>query len=48
LREVGLGARLDNFPAQLSGGRNNSGCHFARALGQSNPKLLLCDEPTAP
>ncbi|WP_034549489.1 ABC transporter ATP-binding protein [Carnobacterium funditum] len=44
LREVGLGARLDNFPAQLSGGEQQR-VAIARALAKQ-PKLLLCDEPT--
>ena len=44
LREVGLGERLDNFPAQLSGGEQQR-VAIARALAK-NPKLLLCDEPT--
>ncbi len=44
LRAVGLGARLDNFPAQLSGGEQQR-VAIARALAK-NPKLLLCDEPT--
>lgn len=44
LRQVGLGARLDNFPSQLSGGEQQR-VAIARALAK-NPKLLLCDEPT--
>lgn len=44
LRHVGLGERLDNFPAQLSGGEQQR-VAIARALAK-NPKLLLCDEPT--
>ncbi|MGB4442767.1 MAG: ABC transporter ATP-binding protein [Coriobacteriia bacterium] len=44
LREVGLGHRLDNFPAQLSGGEQQR-VAIARALAK-NPRLLLCDEPT--
>jgi putative ABC transport system ATP-binding protein len=44
LEEVGLGERLNNFPAQLSGGEQQR-VAIARALGK-NPKLLLCDEPT--
>ena len=44
LREVGLGERLDNFPAQLSGGEQQR-VAIARALAK-RPKLLLCDEPT--
>ncbi|MGI5898833.1 MAG: ABC transporter ATP-binding protein [Christensenellales bacterium] len=44
LKEVGLGERKDNFPAQLSGGEQQR-VAIARALAK-NPKLLLCDEPT--
>ena len=44
LKRVGLGDRLDNFPAQLSGGEQQR-VAIARALVK-NPKLLLCDEPT--
>lgn len=44
LKDVGLGERLSNFPAQLSGGEQQR-VAIARALAK-NPKLLLCDEPT--
>lgn len=44
LEEVGLKERMNNFPAQLSGGEQQR-VAIARALAK-NPKLLLCDEPT--
>ena len=44
LTEVGLQDRMNNFPAQLSGGEQQR-VAIARALAK-NPKLLLCDEPT--
>lgn len=44
LEMVGLGHRMGNFPAQLSGGEQQR-VAIARALAK-NPKLLLCDEPT--
>ena len=44
LQDVGLGARVKNFPSQLSGGEQQR-VAIARALAK-NPKLLLCDEPT--
>ena len=43
LQEVGLGERMQNFPAQLSGGEQQR-VAIARALAK-RPKLLLCDEP---
>lgn len=41
---VGLSRRVDNFPAQLSGGEQQR-VAIARAVAKS-PKILLCDEPT--
>ena len=44
LQSVGLGERINNFPAQLSGGEQQR-VAIARAVAKK-PKLLLCDEPT--
>jgi len=44
LQLVGLGDRLDHFPAQLSGGEQQR-VAIARAIAKQ-PKVLLCDEPT--
>ncbi len=44
LNMVGLSHRINNFPAQLSGGEQQR-VAIARAVAK-NPKILLCDEPT--
>ena len=44
LNMVGLSKRVNNFPAQLSGGEQQR-VAIARAVAK-NPKILLCDEPT--
>ncbi|MBL8629134.1 MAG: ABC transporter ATP-binding protein [Rhodospirillaceae bacterium] len=44
LQMVGLGHRLDHFPAQLSGGEQQR-VAIARAIAK-RPSVLLCDEPT--
>ncbi len=44
LDKVGLGDRLNHFPAQMSGGQQQR-VAIARALAK-NPRLMLCDEPT--
>ena len=44
LEEVGLADRLNNFPAELSGGEQQR-VSIARAIAK-NPKMILCDEPT--
>ncbi len=44
LRRVGLGERIDSFPAQMSGGEQQR-VAIARAVAK-RPDVLLCDEPT--
>lgn len=44
LKNVGLEKRINNFPAELSGGEQQR-VAIARAIAK-NPKILLCDEPT--
>ncbi len=44
LQLVGLGARMDHFPAEMSGGEQQR-VAIARAIAK-RPEILLCDEPT--
>ncbi len=45
LRQIGMGAQIDKLPKQMSGGQQQR-VAIARSLVH-NPKLIVCDEPTA-